>query len=1238
MSSNGSNSTRGDSSSSPYLLPLTNCFPLHPITLAGSQKHGRSGELRRLLAVALRNGGASSEDQASVPEPPPPPAVQELRNFKHSLLIASRNARDRAKMLRESIFKLDKYRGTLSCKKRQKHCFLSDERSSGENFLKLGSQILQSPNDHLNKRFEDKTRTSGLRMKKRIRTAVVDTQASGQSSVFSKQQIVMQKNRDLPLAVCGGKIQVVEKIRRLPVGGEGWEKKLKRKRSSGTIVNRGASGDQDMKQAMHPKLSTNTKLRSSDTLNFRSRSSTRMSESEKLESFESASAKSVAALKNELGSIPHPRVSTTISEERVSAKGNNNIHEENQSSSPNTMVKGKVSRAHRTGSIMNVDSSPQGHSSPGALDNWELTTTENKVLPLGATNNCNHPTSTVASTHPMAQWAGQRPHKISRTRRTNLVSPVTNNDEDDFLSPGFAASDLSSRFSSQGSGRSVLAIGMGNNNKKEKIKIESTPFSTGLSEGKETGDGENELKGKRVDTGDSIDGADNNAHPSILLSRKNKTIAKEETGDGIHGPARVGMFCSSTNPNVTHMKEKVEKLPRTKQLKSIRRDSDKNKSKFGCPPSKNLMDQKNLTSAGFILNSSSNFTGESDDDREDLLAAANTARKASYLAATSPFWKKIEYIFASVSSLDISYLKQQLSFAEELNESLSQMLADEYNTLGMLMHKEAPLNSVKRFRSSSKQEVFKIDALSKGAEMGRPLDKDPSLFQRVLSSLIEEDESEELYQQNESRNMPFQCASDDSHCGSCNLIDVEPKDRDRMDSGVESEGDPQTQKHCFLDRFSCNKSASSNTYSNRSISSSSCNNEQWQEDDGLSHLDAGLVTRNSEIDLSMPHTSQTNASDNSTLDCQYQMLNFEEKLFLELQSIGLSPEPMPDLTEEEEGINQDILELQGGLLQQVERLKNYLGKIDTAVQQARDLERRDREQVAMNQLIEMAYRRLASRGSYSSKRMIRKIPKQVALAFVKRTLARCQRFEITGRSCFSKPPLQDVIYSACSIDNGTKSVDCVGSGTASNTYNEAFNHKVEARSSVIGAVPRSTERSEYRDGQGSLKQESFLNKGKRKEMLLDDVVACASPKQSVVANSLHGGSARPSLSSLRSDRKSKTKPNRRTNHLSTSGNGPQGRLVEAKYSNSVSVSGPNQSAASQDVGLPSPPVKIRQGSFKEAEEQIDLGNLQLSELDDLGRHQDLSSWFNLDEDGLQDHDSVGLEIPMDDLSDLNMLV
>ncbi|XP_039048597.1 cell division protein FtsZ homolog 2-2, chloroplastic-like [Hibiscus syriacus] len=57
----------------------------------------------------------------------------------------------------------------------------------------------------------------------------------------------------------------------------------------------------------------------------------------------------------------------------------------------------------------------------------------------------------------------------------------------------------------------------------------------------------------------------------------------------------------------------------------------------------------------------------------------------------------------------------------------------------------------------------------------------------------------------------------------------------------------------------------------------------------------------------------------------------------------------------------------------------------------------------------------------------------------------------------------------------------------------------------------------------------------------------------------------------------------------------------------------------------------RLDSSKEADEPVDFTNLQLTELDpmeelgvsnDIGGTQDLSSWLNFDEDGLQDHDSI----------------
>lgn len=36
--------------------------------------------------------------------------------------------------------------------------------------------------------------------------------------------------------------------------------------------------------------------------------------------------------------------------------------------------------------------------------------------------------------------------------------------------------------------------------------------------------------------------------------------------------------------------------------------------------------------------------------------------------------------------------------------------------------------------------------------------------------------------------------------------------------------------------------------------------------------------------------------------------------------------------------------------------------------------------------------------------------KQVALAFVRRALARCRKFEDSGTSCFSEPLLRDILY------------------------------------------------------------------------------------------------------------------------------------------------------------------------------------------------------------------------------------
>lgn len=65
----------------------------------------------------------------------------------------------------------------------------------------------------------------------------------------------------------------------------------------------------------------------------------------------------------------------------------------------------------------------------------------------------------------------------------------------------------------------------------------------------------------------------------------------------------------------------------------------------------------------------------------------------------------------------------------------------------------------------------------------------------------------------------------------------------------------------------------------------------------------------------------------------------------------------------------------------------------------------------------------------------------------------------------------------------------------------------------------------------------------------------------------------------------------------------------------------------------------------ERKESADGMNLPLNDIDaiedlgvesDLGAPQDFNSWFNFDVDGLTEENGDGLEIPMDDLSELNM--
>lgn len=209
-------------------------------------------------------------------------------------------------------------------------------------------------------------------------------------------------------------------------------------------------------------------------------------------------------------------------------------------------------------------------------------------------------------------------------------------------------------------------------------------------------------------------------------------------------------------------------------------------------------------------------------------------------------------------------------------------------------------------------------------------------------------------------------------------------------------------------------------------------------------------------------------------------------------------------------------------------------------------------------------------------------------------------------------------------------------------------------SDMLPPFNRSSEHSTF-------KEDAWSNRVKKRELPLDEVVGGtigSSSTSSGVGSSLSSSTkgkrserdregkghsrevlsrngstkiGRPTLSNTKGERKSKTKPKQKITQLSVSVNGLLGKMSEPK---------PSLPSASKSGEMTTSNAKEKDEfslDVLNSSEPIDLAGIDVLG-DDQG--QDLGSWLNMniDDDGLQDHDFMGLEIPMDDLSDLNMMV
>ncbi|RYQ93492.1 hypothetical protein Ahy_B09g099768 isoform D [Arachis hypogaea] len=1205
--------SRGNYTSTGDPAPVAQYLILDPITM-GDQKYTRSGELRRVLGITF---GSTREDCAfgtANLKHPPPVATEELKRFKASVQEASARARYRSKRLDESLHKLKCWEA-LNMKKQLRNEILTNERlGGGPHFLKMGSQTHRNPSEHVNQRLED--RPKNVILNKRIRTSATEIRAEGQSTSCMRQPLAVGKDRDNMKDSSRGCDTVEEKMRKLPAGGETWDKKMKRKRSMGTFFSRSNDGEGELKRVMHLKLTNESGMQSSDAQGLRSGYTVGNSKLD-VASLSTISI-ACATAKNEQEKVSRDSMDG-LNNERDAHKGSKfNVRDNNYTGGTYALPKGKASRAPRTAPLMAGNSSSVSHSSE-TLETWEQPSSTNK--PHLVTINRKRPLPAGSSSSPMAQWVGQRPQKISRTRRANVVSPVLNCDEVQVSLEGCSPVDVGTRMTFTTVSKDAVNI-----IKEGRVKHENVSSPTRLSESEESVAGENgecKLNEKGLGSNDVDERAINNSYnlSSPALATKKKKMPGKEIGDGLRRQGRSNRGASVSKNGISPVKEKLEIATLTKPIRSMKHSSEKNGSKSGRPPLKKSCDRKTITRNGLPSTSDSpDIAGESDDDREELLAAANFAN----IGCSSSFWKKLEPYFGPVNLEDIAYLKHLVKSTEEDHRCLSQMLGLGNDALDERTHTDnilSPgslsgererrvLNQTDSIKMSLMADMLDqhVDASFLSRQMVTEGNKVPPLYQRVLAALIIDDQIEETVGDG---NMSFSEYEFNSNMVSCN--------------------------------------------GNASLTNGTAHGHEG--DVFLQQMHQGpLHPRTEKLDMlsenGIPDMHRVSCS--SSFNCDYEQLGVDDRILLELQSVGLYPDPVPGLADGDcEAIDQDILQLQKELHQQVTEKGKGLMKLIPAVEEGREMEQRALEQVAMEKLVELAYKKkLATRGSSAARNGLTKVAKPVALAFMKRTLARCRKFVETGRSCFLEPVFKDVLFASPARNGNAGPVLAVNlPQTLNSQQDHAFSGLFPCKEQdVLGNLDNPSDQDFARTG-------PILNRGKKKEVLLDDVSGCAALRsESTLGNSFMGGakgkrsgrerdkgtSARNSASKGgRGERKTKAKPKQKSAQLSTSGIGSHSQLMENNNTEHKLASGSNEPTSSGSN------KKSKVGSAShvsiDPEEPMDFANLH--ELDpmelgvdsELNGHQDLDSWLNIDEDGLQD-DAVGLDIPMDDLSDLNMLL
>ncbi|KAH9303040.1 hypothetical protein KI387_014623 [Taxus chinensis] len=909
----------------------------------------------------------------------------------------------------------------------------------------------------------------------------------------------------------------------------------------------------------------------------------------------------------------------------------------------------------------------------------------------------NQAAETRYSPPPVRQCVRKRSNKMTCiARRKNLVALSLNQVDDiSFAEASACAAGKSAKPNSHG----VLGSGCSSNCSSGplgKLKNENLNFLTELVANNDLeGDSENkclEMTKKNGSTGVNFNPAGPRIGKLVLPTQKSKVASKEGGGDGVHqqGRSRRGLEAGITI--VCQADDGTGLTSNAKQLNSMGPVSRKVK----CKPNRSVTkksssDHKPSIRPRCPVNSgSSHLTGETDVDHKELLAAVDDANNASRLACSKPFWKEMEPYFRIVTQDDLDYLKHQVELiCDETQGCLSQNYPKQWKSLSSV---NAENNELSFYNIPRDMQAI----ISSPGVDSTWLEKMTPLSQRLLSALIVVDENEQGTRlSDDSGHMNFAYMSEMSPCKNCCEIGSVDKGFNR----VEPELPEQLKKDNNERLNSSNASISSNGYINYLSGVNIHSDKHGVGCDilegskiGLSKVDSGnlkeghlIQCQKNQNEFQSGYQANCMASGIATHEIKNQQMSLDDKILLELRSIGLFIETVPDLESEDDcNIEEELNKLKKEFREKVCKTNAQIIQLEKSIFENWRSEERERECLAMNKLVLRASNRyLGPRGKgYRRRCMAKKVEQQADFGFVKRTLHRCKDFDETGRSCFNEPALKEKFFSIASKEITTKPAEDAiegrdflanvnGGGTQCPPDMKPSDALVVAAQNSVHLVVQTHEK----DKGGNVSSDPCQISATSLEqfggkLLLEDAIGNSAPRDAPVrTSSLLGGTkgkhsereqeekgqnkesitrmnnaedGPQGLSNVKGKRKAKTKSKQITAHLSKDANGlldkPTGELSKLSPTLINVAENPSNKIVKKKDEFTMGSVQGVVQNLEYDSFVIDLSHVELPGVDYVenfdvcDNDQNFDSFF--EDNALQDADgdSVDLGTPTDDLS------